>query len=436
LQFSAHCSNVATGVSYPACVASRFSRGFPNMMIHKFLPLSLIAFVVLSCPMSGQTFHVLHTFSGATADGSFPSTSLLLDQFGDLFGASSGGGTDIADCGSYGCGTLFQMNKRSGYWKEQVLFNVSSTQSTVGPLALDAQGNLYGTSATGGTFGAGFAYQMVKSGGIWTQNILHDFAGGASDGANPYSGLIQDAAGNLYGATENGGVQNYYGTIFELTPNSDGTWAYSVIYEFGSTNIYDAAGPIGPLTIDSSGNLYGTTFGGGLYGYGAAFKLSPSGGTWTDTVLYNFPLDYGEAPYPWGVALDHSGNLYGATTYGGAYNVGTIYKLRPQVGYWNRTILYTFSGNDDGATPQGGLVVDSSGALYGTNANGGSYGHGNVYKLQAANGRWKETVLHSFTGSDGSAPDTGVIRDQLGNLYGTTTIGGADNLGVAFEITP
>lgn len=407
------------------------------MAIHKFLLSSLIAFVVLSSPMSGQTFHLLHNFAGGTTDGAGPSTGLLLDQFGDLFGVTGGGGTDITDCGSYGCGTVFQVNKRTGYWRESVLFNVTSSQYTSGPLGLDAQGNLYGATANGGAFGAGVVFQLVKSGAVWTENILHDFGDGVGDGAYSYSGLVRDSAGNFYGATENGGVQNLsYGTIFELTPNSDGTWAYSVIYEFGSNNVYDATTPVGPLTIDSSGNLYGTTFYGGLYGYGAAFKLSPSGGTWTETVLYNFTLDYGNIPYPWGVVADHSGNLYGVTNNGGAYDAGTVYRLTPATGYWNRTILHTFTGNDDGATPQGVLVIDPSGILYGTTPNGGSYGHGNVYKLQAASGRWKETVLHAFKGTDGSGPVLGVIRDQLGNLYGVTNTGGTYNLGVAFEITP
>ena len=166
------------------------------------------------------------------------------------------------------------------------------------------------------------------------------------------------------------------------------------------------------------------------------FKLSPSNGVWTDTVLFNFTLDYGSDPNPDGVVLDASGNLYGATTYGGPYGVGTIYKLTPSVGFWNRTILHTFTGSTDGAYPYGGLAIDKSGILYGTSDSGGTFGYGNVYKLSSTNGKWSETILHEFMSADGANPDAGVILDQQGNLYGVAVNGGAYGQGVVFEITP
>jgi uncharacterized repeat protein (TIGR03803 family) len=279
-------------------------------------------------------------------------------------------------------------------------------------------------------------YQLTNSGGAWTENVLHNFLGGVSDGANSSSGLVRDSAGNLYGTTQGGGVNND-GTVFELTPNGDGSWGYSVIYYFRTSRNPDGSFPWWPLTIDSLGNLYGTTLGGGTFGYGTVFKVAPSGGTWTESILFNFTLDYGSYPSPTGVVADTAGNLYGTTVNGGAYAVGTIYKLTPAIGFWNRTILHTFTGSSDGAFPYGTLTIDSSGTLYGTSGYGGSFGYGNVYKLARVSGKWKETALHEFTnGTDGANPFPGVILDSLGNVYGVAGQGGAHGFGVAFEITP
>lgn len=402
------------------------------------LRLLLVPFLVLSTAWAAPTFHVLHAFAGGT-DGAYP-TSPLLDRSGNLFSVTESGGS-LTSCSPYGCGAVYELSLKNGHWKENVLYSFSAAPypDPVGAVALDSHGNVYGTQSGDGdpSCNCGAVYQLTRSGGIWTENILHNFVGGNSgnsDGAYPYSGLVQDAAGNLYGSTQTGGTRTY-GTIFELSPNSDGTWAYSVIYEFG--NYPDAAGPYGPLMVDSSGNLYGTTVGGGEYGNGAVFKLSNSGGTWADTVLYNFTLDYGMTPYPYGVAMDAAGNLYGTTLNGGPYAVGSIYKLTPAVGFWNRTVLHTFTGGSDGAYPYGTLAIDASGALYGGTNYGGSFGYGNIYKLVATNGKWSESILHAFTnGSDGAHSITGVILDPQGNVYGTAIQGGAYGFGVVFEITP
>jgi uncharacterized repeat protein (TIGR03803 family) len=395
--------------------------------------LMLVALVCVTCSQSQTvTFKGLHEFSGGS-DGAYPNTPLTFDRVGNLYGATYSGGTGTACSG--GCGTLFELIPSTSGLKERVLYSFPAFTSTTGPLVLDAKGNVFGTTPQGGnsSCNCGEVYQVARSGNGRTQSIIYSFLGGTSDGEYPEFGLVQDTAGNLYGSTQIGGLNNG-GIVFELTPNGDGTWTESVIHAFG--NSQDGSNPYGPLAIDTSGNLYGTTGNGGLYGPGIVFKLTPSGGSWTETILYNFTMDFGSYPQPEGVALDGAGNLYGATIFGGEYGVGTLYSLTPTVGYWHRTVLHTFTGANDGAYPYGGLTIGPTGLLYGTAASGGLYGFGTVYKLvKGANGRWNDTVLHTFKGTDGSGPTLGVVLDQLGNLYGVAS-GGTYGFGVAFQITP
>ncbi len=402
----------------------------------RLLSLTSVLTISLCASAANPKFQVLHAFAGGASDGARPASKLAIDQYGDLFGTTPVGGS-LTDCFSEGCGTAFMLSGRNGRWKEIVLFDFPPSSSgsfsdPSEPAVFDSKGNIYGTQTSGGN-SQGAVYQLTPSGGVWTENILHDFS--TDDGSSP-NGLVRDAAGNLYGSTSNGGT-NSDGTIFELTANADGTWSYNVIYEFGSTGLYDADGPYGPLTIDASGSLYGTSQSGGTYGYGTVFKLSASNGVWTEAVLFNFTLDYGSTPYPVGVVMDASGNLYGTTTHGGPYGVGTIYKLTPTLGFWNRTILHTFTGSTDGANPYGGLAIDKSGTLYGTSYWGGTFGYGNVYELSSTNGKWSQTILHAFSNNtDGANPFAGVTLDEAGHVYGVANTGGAYSMGVAFEITP
>ena len=410
------------------------------MRHRRFLP-SLVAVLVSFAVASGRAqtpqFKLLHVFTHGS-DGAYPSTPLVIDQSGNLFGATVEGGSPT-DCSTNGCGNAYELSQLAGHWGDRVLFEFSNSNGffpePIGPLVLDAKGNIYGTHLLGGDpiCNCGGVFQLTRSGGVWTENILYNFLGGSGDGASPISGLVQDKAGNLYGATEGG--FNGPGSIFELTPRSDGTWAYNVIHVFGSFG--DGASPYGSLNIDASGNLYGTTSSGGIFGYGVVFKLAPSGGAFTETTLYNFSLDFGSAPQADGVMLGGDGNLYGATIFGGEHGLGTIYKLTPTTGFWNQTVLHTFTGNNDGAYPYGGLIADQTGALYGTAGAGGIYGYGTVFKLkQGVHGQWNEIALHSFAGTDGSQPGFGVVFDQLGSLYGVAGAGGTYGVGVAFKIVP
>jgi uncharacterized repeat protein (TIGR03803 family) len=404
----------------------------------RLLPLLLLSLTFVNPAWAAPQFKVLHAFAGGT-DGWSPNSILTLNQAGDIFGTTyNGGGTE---CGSSGCGVAFEFAPLNGHWRES-LYNFSATLNGAQPdpyaaLAVDPRSNVYGATYLGGdpTCNCGFIFELTRGPAGWTETTLHTFTGYPNeDGANISSGLFFDAAGNLYGSTFNGGATNE-GTVFELTPGPGGTWNYSTIHQFGGYG--DGISPYGPVTIDSAGNIYGTTQDGGTYGSGAVYKVSPSDGAWTESVLYNFTLDSGQYPEPSGVAVGANGNLYGVTLFGGEYSVGTIYELQPAIhGFWNRTILYTFTGGADGALPQGGLTIGSTGALYGSSYEGGSYGYGNVFEFQLTNGKWRESILHAFAnGSDGERPAFGVTLDRSGNLYGSA-YGGIHGDGVIFEITP
>jgi uncharacterized repeat protein (TIGR03803 family) len=308
-------------------------------------------------------------------------------------------------------------------------------------LVSDSAGNLYGTTTNGGA-GFGVVFKLAPSlDGSWTESVLHSFTSGGKDGELPFAGLILDQ-GNLYGTTGGGGDNNT-GVVFQLMQNLDGSWTENVLYAF--TGSPDGEVPTAPLIFDSSGNLYGTTSKGGVYGSGTVFKLTPhSGGAWTENVLYDFTGgDLGGTPNA-GVIFDAKGNLYGTTQFAGANNVGVVFKLKPSSrGIWAISVLHSFTGGKDGGLPLGTLVMDPAGNLYGTTERGGLYEYGTVFKLTPNSAeRFTESVLHSFTGGkDGGLPFAGLIFDQ-GNLYGTTLEGGrlrfcgGSGCGVVFKLAP
>ncbi len=254
------------------------------------------------------------------------------------------------------------------------------------------------------------------------ETILYSFAG-PPDGSFPFEGsLTVDSNGNLYGTTSYGGTYGN-GTVFRLTPNAGGGWTETILYSF--TGGLDGGQPEGRLIFDSNGNLYGTTEYIGVIYPGVAFELSPSGGgSWTESTLYQFSGG-DDGGYPsGGLVMDGKGNLYGLTKDGGTFNAGTIFELSPKAGGgWTEAVLHNFSGAD-GSDPRSELVPNQSGGFYGTTAVGGAYGYGTVFELApAGGGGWTETVLHSFNEIDGDAPLAGLIMDQAGSLYGTTENG-------------
>ena len=447
------------------------SKRASTVLIAAFAVIS--GFVATTAPASAASKEkVLYNF--CCANGAIPS-GVIFDAAGNLFGTTESGGS--LDCGSPGCGTVFELTRREdGKWREKVLYNFCTVQDCAdgsvpsGGLIFDTAKNLYGTTIEGGTGACnlpsggtcGTVFQLTPGGnGHWKEKVLHSFAFDGMDGIYPDGGLILDKAGNLYGTTSEGGTgpceDDYHdvvgcGTVFQLTPTANGKWAEKVLYSFNDT---DGDGPEG-LIFDRLGNLYGITGSGGSRGVGAVFELSRGkDGKWREKVLYNFCIASncadGDVPNG-GLIFDAGGNLYGTTYFGGAYGDGTAFRLVPgKNGTWTEKTLHSFNGRD-GRNPDAGLILDAEGNLYGMTWVGGASGGdctlcGTVFKLtRNGGGTWTEKVLHSFTEgrADGILPFGGLIFDAAGHLYGTTAFGGAlggcdgndIGCGIVFEIKP
>lgn len=393
-------------------------------------------------------------------DGNGPS-GLIRDAVGNLYGTTSSGGAGKV-------GNVFELSpKQGGGWSFTVLhtFGLTSGDGTypAGTLTMDASGNLHGATLSGGAGGigecangCGTVFELSpKQGGGWTEEILYSFTDIAVDGAGPNGDFIFDASGNLYGTTRaggNGGTGG--GTVFELSPQEGGAWTKTTLYTFSDSaqGFYPYVG----MVLDATGNLYGTTYGGGdsscdiggSNGCGTVFELSPQrGGGWTESVIHNFQdgTQDGQLPYA-GLVLDSVGNLYGVTTLGGtspcfSYGCGIVFELSPKSGgKWAERILHNFAGGpQDGEAPLGSLIFNQVGGLWGTTSGGGTHGNGAVFELlPQSGGRWTEKIRHSFKSrtQDGQKPQGPLTLDPAGNIYGTTFRGGTAKGGTVFEVTP
>ena len=417
-----------------------------------------ITSVLVTCVSSEE---VLYSFNN-TPDGSQAEGNLVLDSSGNLYGTT-------VDGGAYGHGTVYKLTPGKNQWTETVLYSFcpqitdctdgASPQST---LVLDTAGNLYGTSTQGGTygeqggFGDGVVFELISNpDGTWAESVLHSFGNG-NDGSTPLSGLTFDESGNLYGTTSSGGTggPNCFGgcgTVFELSPGLNGQWNETVLYNFCSqADCVDGNSPDGVLIFDKAGNLYGTTIYGGTpeqHLNGTVFELTPGeNAEWTETVLYEFQDTSTDGANPHaGVIIDQAGNLYGTTELGyetsSGLNNGIIFELtRGQGGQWTEKILHAFCSMNpcsDGSAPVTGLVFDQAGNLYGTTVNAGIFDWGIVFELTpGTNDAWTEIPRYSFQGgADGGGPLGGVILDSAGNLYGAAPIGGVHGYGVVYEVT-
>ena len=324
---------------------------------------------------SGWVLSELYRFKGGN-DGETPEARVVFGPDGKLYGSAGGGG-------SGGAGVVFSLQppasackSASCPWTETVLFpfRAYGALDLTGDLSFDAAGNIYGATFYGGNYeycqeeGCGTIYELTQSGGVWTENILYIFTGGA-DGEFPTS-VLYGHDGNLYG-TAQGDPNNQLkpGLIFQFVP-SGGGWTENVLHQFQRT---DGDLPVGGLIFDSAGNLYGSTVAGGYYGNGTVFELSPSGNYWSFSSLYSFAA--GGAYYPYGpigpLGMDGAGNLYGTTGTDGAYGYGAVFRLTPSNGGWTYTSLYDFTGGTDGSFPRN-VVMDASGNLYGITTYGGN----------------------------------------------------------------
>ncbi len=409
------------------------------------LTLTIVALTLTSLftpkRASSQTESVIHAFQSTERyDGFTPNANLIADANGALYGTTATGG-------KHGWGTVFKLvppASPGGAWTEDVLYSFTGVddggQPSGGTLLLKG-GSLYGTTAEGGVNQVGVVFEL-SPGKPWVETVLYAFVNGAS-GFTPSSGLTQGSKGTFYGTTFKGGAHKQ-GVVYRLSPpTGGGAWTEAPIYAFkgGSTDGYE---PGNNLIFDSTGSLYGVTLG----DPGTAFKLTPSGtGAWTETVLYSFNPNIEGAPDS-SLVFDGTGNLYGATTDSGSSG-GTVYQLVPPTGggAWTKNTLYSFLGSpaNDGSVPTG-VAIDSTGNLWGStqyggnNANCGVTGCGTIFELtppSAPGGSWTEQILYSFlAGTDGEYPDTQLLL--LGTtFYGTTGAGGGENrAGTAFSFVP
>ncbi len=401
-------------------------------------------------PYNLQTLYNFCFVQGCT-DGANPRGGLIQDATGNLYGTTSvGGANNNADCAyvDVGCGTLFKLDTTGN---ETVLYSFCSMSkcadgaNPAASLIQGAAGTLYGTTERGGSNDGGAVFALDTAG---NETVLYSFCSlsNCTDGATPAAGLIQDAAGNLYGTTELGGAGG--GTVFKLDTSGNET----VLYSFCSvSNCADGAGPAAGLIQDATGNLYGTTEFGGAndstncyhLGCGTVFELDTTG---NETVLYSFCSVAHCTDGVWPVASliqDAGGSLYGTTWLGGSgvsrscYDggCGTLFKLDST---GNETVVYSFcsvANCTDGLWPVAGLIQDASGNLYGTTQYGGANDAGTVFELATTGA---ETVVYSFCSvancADGAWPVAAVIQDPAGNLYGTTDEGGSKGAGAVFEL--
>jgi uncharacterized repeat protein (TIGR03803 family) len=402
--------------------------------IRSGLSAAFIMAAMLSVPSSAMSYKKVYNFTGGT-DGGDPATPLTLDSAGNAYGTTAAGG-------EFNFGTVFMLTP-SG--QETVLYSFtggSDGEDPHGGVVLDNVGNLYGTTAAGGSGGScagdgcGVIFELSPSGGSWSETTLYSFKG-LNDGFGPGGTLVFDTAGNLFGATPDGGAHSD-GVVFELSPTKL-VWRYKVVHAF--TGGKDGAvGSLGSLVFDAAGNLYGVTELGGTYGAGSVYELSPTRGGWKTTVLYDFKGAPDAANPYGGLIFDKAGNLYGTTYFGGAAGMGAVFQLIPGPnGTWEENVLYSFEGGTDGSFPTTTLVFNAAGSLYGTTSTGGrpSCDCGTVFRLTLTRGSWDERIIHFFgKGRDGSSPNYGLTLDQAGNLYGTTPVGGSGGQGIVFQITP
>jgi len=389
-------------------------------------------------------FTDLYDFQGSP-DGNASTAGLVQDASGNLYGTTLSGGPKNPNCYESGCGTVFELAPgKNGSWKETVLHSFQTLKTDgcapFGGVILDSMGNLYGTTLGCGAYGDGTVYELSPAhNGRWKFRLLHSFSGSKKDGAVSQSTPLMDAGGNLYGTTAYGGshpeaCQNKplppgCGVVWELVPGKDGHWQEKVLYSFaGGEN--DGANPPEGVAMDQQGNLYGVTKFGAPF-QGTAYRLTPGQSGWTETVLHKFPTGNNDGTYPVGIpTLDVQGNLFGVTGDGGEAGLGTIWELSPGKGRaWSETVLFSFAegGTSQPNAPYAGVILDANGNLYGTTVEGGSgcegFGCGAVYRFSPK--RRELSELLDFGTTTTNSPESPLLMDKEGNLYGTTTSGGA-----------
>ena len=408
---------------------------FKDRLPRRSWVIPLCAWMLIASPAAhAQTYRVIHYFT-AGSDGANPGAGVTIDRAGNLYGTAEIDGTSQDE------GTVYKMTRNGSDWLMTPLTYFGGVDGAIpaAPVVFGPDGALYGTTLYGGAHDAGTVFRLTPPARPcqrivcpWTKTVLYSFANG-DDGARPFLGpLVFDAAGNIYGTTlGRASCRIACGNVFKLT-HSGGTWTESVLYTFD-----DGSDPQSGVIFDNAGNLYGTTNDGGANFVGSVYELSPSGSGWTRQNIYSFSFSGdqdGQHPFG-GLTFDSQGNLYGTTTVKGPQGGGTAFELIPSAGNWTFILLHAFTGTRGPVAP---LTLDAAGNVYGTSAKTNE--DGEVFKLSPSGGGWTYTILHDFSGSDGKQPLSNVSIDTQGNLYGTTILGGITNCfqgcGVVWEITP
>jgi uncharacterized repeat protein (TIGR03803 family) len=432
-------------------------------MLKSVLKLLVLSMVCTALGWAQVPERLIFSFNGT--NGRTADSGLVSDARGNVYGTTFNGGANAL-------GSVYKLTPvSSGVWIETVLYNFNGNDGAfpVATLTFDHSGNLYGTTQLGGlgicstsggqSLGCGVVFKLTPTGNSWQESTVYEFQPGVNKGVIPVGGVTFDAAGNLYGTTWAPGTQgdrifdrassnpleNTYwgcnqpgcgGTVYKLTPTQSG-WQESDIYAF--TGAADGSSSEADLIFDSAGNLYGTTPFGGTgtcqYGCGTVFEVSPANGGWSETVLHSFTGTDGS--YPMGALTpDASGNFYSTTNVGGSHHFGTVFKLTKSGQQWQQSVLYNFTGGNDGSYPYAGVIFDSRGNLYGTAVEGGVNSVGTIYALVPNNGTWTQVVLHAFKlSNDGQLP-YGPPMFWNGWLMGATQGGGAHNEGAVYQVFP
>jgi uncharacterized repeat protein (TIGR03803 family) len=419
------------------------------------LAMVVVPIVLASLAAQAQTFKVLYNFTGSR-DGGWPYAGLTIDKAGNLYGTTNAGGT--SGCAyNLGCGTVFKLSHKGSGWVLTPLYNFQGWNDGAYPAArviFGPDGTLYGTTSGGGnancSSGCGTVFNLKPQPRActaalcpWTETVLYRFTGG-SDGALPVGDLVFDQGGNLYGAASVGGVggcagRSGCGVIYELT-RSNGAWRQTVLYSFAGGNA--GCWPNGGVIFDQAGKLYGITAGCGALGQGTVYQLIPSGSVWTENTLFDFEGEYGTNPVG-SLVFDVNGNLFGATqndTIDEPWYPGTLFEVTMSTNNWDLQYHYDFSHQ----FPDSGVIMDAAGNLYGEAYGDRSDDYGQVYQLAPQSGGWGIRTLHTFPasgdgqpGPDGGNPYGPVVIDASANIYGTCSVGGASSeWGTVWEITP
>jgi uncharacterized repeat protein (TIGR03803 family) len=413
--------------------------------------LAVFAFALSQAVTSAaQTQSILYSFTNTT-DGAVPGSGLITDAAGNLYGT--------AQYSSPGQGVVFKLSPSGGGgWKETILHTFTGSPDGTNPyggLAMDSSGNLYGTTPYGGANNCGVVYKLTaRPIAPWREAVIHTFRCDP-DGANPITSLVLDASGNIYGTTTYGGnTTTGSGTAFELSPSSTG-YTETLLHTFRGGA--DGELPFAGLILDSAGNLYGTTVAGGNTacngGCGVVFELSKSAGVWHFATLHEFRYGDGWAPEAV-LTIDSGGNLFGTTEVGGPINngangYGVVFELSPNgAGGWTEKTVYAFTGGADGSASRSPVIFDSAGNLYGANRGVPLY-FGTIFELTPdGSGGWSESTIFDWSSSSyyqGATPIGPIVLDAAGNIYGTNEFGGAtsyefclegDGCGTVFQVTP